>query len=71
MPERFDGVHPPTAAVLDAVVEHARAREVGRVVVMDADQSLKRWWYLAPRALRGVRPRPRVVPTVTQIGRML
>jgi glycosyltransferase involved in cell wall biosynthesis len=64
--ERFAGIHPPTADLLAAIAAHARAGEVGRVVVMDADQSLKRWWYLAPRALRGLRPRPRVVFMLTR-----
>src|SRR3954453_21373726 len=64
--ERFAVIHPPTAELLAAVAEHARAGGVGRVVVMDADQSLKRWWYLAPRVLRGIRPRPRVVFMLTR-----
>jgi glycosyltransferase involved in cell wall biosynthesis len=64
--ERFPVIHPPTAELLAAIAEHARSRDVARVVVMDADQSLKRWWYLAPRVLRGVRPRPRVVFMLTR-----
>lgn len=64
--DRFTHIHPPTAELLAAVAEHAAAGPVGRVVVMDADQSLKRWWYLAPRALRGIRPRPRIVFMLTR-----
>jgi glycosyltransferase involved in cell wall biosynthesis len=42
-----------------------RRADVSTVVVMDADQSLKRWWYVAPRSFRGVR-RPRVVFMLTR-----
>lgn len=63
--ERFDMIYPPTRALADELVDICRVREVSTVVVMDADQSLKRWWYVAPRAFRGVR-RPRVVFMLTR-----
>ncbi len=63
----FDAIQPTTAALLDAVVAIARERSVERVVVMDADQSLKRWWLDAPRAFRGLGPRkPEVVFMLTR-----
>src|SRR3954447_18348025 len=34
--ERFAVIHPPTAELLAAIAEHARSRDVARVVVMDA-----------------------------------
>ena len=49
----------------EAVAAVCRRADVSTVVVMDADQSLKRWWYAAPLALRGV-PRPRVVFMLTR-----
>jgi glycosyltransferase involved in cell wall biosynthesis len=63
--EAFDVIHPPTAEMAAAVAELCRTTEVSTVVVMDADQSLKRWWYVAPRAFRGLR-RPRVVFMLTR-----
>ena len=60
--EVFDEVYPPTAAMLEQVVGRCRQDDVRTVVVMDADQSLKRWWLLAPRAFRPLgKKRPQVV----------
>lgn len=59
--EVFDEVYPPTATMLEQVVARCRQDDVRTVVVMDADQSLKRWWLLAPRQLRGLEKRPQVV----------
>ena len=61
----FTVIHPPTREMAEAVAAVCRRADVSTVVVMDADQSLKRWWYAAPRALRGV-PRPRVVFMLTR-----
>jgi glycosyltransferase involved in cell wall biosynthesis len=47
------------------VADLCRTTDVSTVVVMDSDITLKRWWYVAPRAFRGVR-RPRVVFFVTR-----
>ena len=63
--EAFDEIYPPTREMATRVGEKCRTGEVSTVVVMDSDQALKRWWYVAPRALRGA-PRPRVVFMVTR-----
>src|SRR3954453_8697905 len=62
----FREIYPPTAEMLRQIVAVCRTREVSTVVVMDADQSLKRWWYLAPPQLRKLRRRPRVVFMITR-----
>lgn len=59
--EVFDEVYPPTATMIDQVVARCRQDDVRTVVVMDADQSLKRWWLLAPKRLRTLERRPQVV----------
>src|SRR3954454_13794095 len=58
--ERFDHIYPPTQEMAEAVAELCREREVATVAVMDADKTLKRWWYLATKAFRGLPRRPRV-----------
>lgn len=62
--EVFDGTRPATVELADRVAEACRERggadRVSRVVHMDADQALKRWWFVAPRRLRGLPQRPRV-----------
>jgi glycosyltransferase involved in cell wall biosynthesis len=63
--ERFGSVTPPTAEVAAEVAALLRAEDVTTVVHMDGDQDLKRWWYVAPRAFRGL-PRPRVVFMLTR-----
>lgn len=63
----YDQIYPPTARMVEALVEVCRREQVGTAVVMDADQSLKRWWYVAPRAFRGLGARkPRVVFMLTR-----
>ena len=64
--ERFDHIYPPTNAMAVAVAELCRERNIATVVVMDADQTLKRWWYAAARAFRGLPKRPRVVFMLTR-----
>lgn len=64
--ERFSGFVPPTQELVDAVADISRREQVGTVVLMDADQSLKKWWLLAPKALRGIKPKPRVVFMLTR-----
>lgn len=66
--EVFDAVAPPTAAMVAAVVAVCRETEVSDVVLLDADQALKRWWREAPRALRSLPRgrRPRVVFMLTR-----
>lgn len=63
--EVFDEIYPPTRSMAEAVAAECRRAEVSTAVVMDADQSLKRWWLVAPRAFRGVRT-PRVVFMLTR-----
>ena len=50
---RSRGIHPPTREMAEAVAAVCRRADVSTVVVMDADQSLKRWWYAAPLASAG------------------
>lgn len=61
----FSEIYPATREMAQAVADVCRRTDVSTVVVMDADQSLKRWWYVAPAAFRGVR-RPRVVFMLTR-----
>jgi glycosyltransferase involved in cell wall biosynthesis len=59
--EVFEEIYPPTATMLARVVERCRTEDVRTVVVMDADQTLKRWWLLARKAFRGLPRRPEVI----------
>ena len=59
--EVYDEMHPATAAMLAPIVERCREDDVRTVVVMDADQTLKKWWLLAPRAFRRLPLKPQVV----------
>jgi len=65
--ERFDQVIPPTREIAREIAAVCQAEDVDRVVVLDADQALKRWWYDAPREL-GIRRRgrPRVMFMLTR-----
>ncbi len=65
--EVFDQIYPPTAQMARAVAEKARVLDVSTAVVMDADQSLKRWFYVARREFKGLgRRKPRVVFMLTR-----
>jgi hypothetical protein len=64
--ERFDAIYPPTAEVAREVAQLCRESGVTTVVVMDADKSLKRWWYVAAKTFRGLPRRPRVVFMLTR-----
>lgn len=64
--EVFDQIYPPTREMAAQVARVAREREVSTAVVMDADQSLKRWFYVARREFRGLKRRPRVVFMLTR-----
>jgi glycosyltransferase involved in cell wall biosynthesis len=64
--EVYDGIHPPTSAMLEGIVARCMEDDVRTVVVMDADQTLKRWWLLAPRALRRLPKRPQVIFFLTR-----
>jgi glycosyltransferase involved in cell wall biosynthesis len=63
--ESFPSVAPATSQVVAAVADLVRTEDVATVVHMDGDGALKRWWYLAPRALRGL-PTPRIVFFLTR-----
>lgn len=64
--ERFDEIYPATRLIAQTVADLARRLDVATVFVMDADQSLKRWWRVAPSALRGLPYRPRVIFLLTR-----
>lgn len=63
--EVFDETIPPTRVLARGIAEFTGGNEVARVVVMDADQSLKWWWLEAPRAF-GRRRRPRTIFMLTR-----
>lgn len=65
--EVFDEIYPPTRQMAAAVAAQARARDVSTAVVMDADQSLKKWFYVARGEFKGLgRRKPRVVFMLTR-----
>ncbi len=64
--ERYSMPEPPTRELVSVVADLARERDVDTVVVMDADQALKRWWLEAPRAFRGLPHKPRVIFLLTR-----
>jgi hypothetical protein len=67
--EVFDAKVPPTARMAQAVAQRGRratGAPVATVVLMDADQALKKWWLVAPRHLRRMTPPPRVVFMLTR-----
>lgn len=64
--ELYSEPEPPTADMVAVLADFARTHPVDTVVVMDADQSLKRWWLDAPRAFRGLPRKPRVVFLLTR-----
>ena len=51
----FDDIRPPTRVMARAIAEVARRRPVAKAIVMDADQALKRWWWVARQEFRGLR----------------
>lgn len=63
---RFDAIYPETRDIASEVAKVCREREVGTVIVMDADQSLKKWWYVARPVLRRLERRPRVIFMLTR-----
>lgn len=68
--EVFDGRLPSTATMVREAVRAAAEPALGdagaTIVMMDGDQALKRWWFVAPRVLRQLRPRPRVIFMLTR-----
>lgn len=64
--ERYDSIYPPTRELARGVAEVCREVGAATVVVMDADESLKRWWYAAALEFRKLPARPRVVFMLTR-----
>lgn len=70
--EEFDEKFPSTVAMAEAAGRWCRddstvsTAPVGTLMLMDGDQALKKWWFVAPRQLRGLRPRPRVIFMLTR-----
>ncbi|MDF1704802.1 MAG: hypothetical protein P1U38_08505 [Aeromicrobium sp.] len=68
--EAFDLKVPPTRDMAAAAANWCRdgvdGADVSRVVLMDGDQALKRWWAVAPQQLRGLASRPRVIFMLTR-----
>lgn len=66
----FDDRRPPTADMARVSAEWCRTgvqgTAVGRVVLMDGDQPLKRWWAVAPKQFRGLARRPRIIFMLTR-----
>lgn len=58
--ECFDEIYPPTRLIARAIAEQCRRAPIARALVMDADQSLKRWWLVARQEFRGLSDRPRI-----------
>ncbi len=64
--EVFSEFVPPTRQLARAVAEKARVLDVSTAVVMDADRSLKQWWFTARREFQGLDRRPRIVLMLTR-----
>jgi glycosyltransferase involved in cell wall biosynthesis len=64
--DAFDSEFPSTDDVAAAVARAVGEHDVSAVLVMDADQALKRWWRVAAREFRGLPSRPRVVFLLTR-----
>jgi glycosyltransferase involved in cell wall biosynthesis len=59
--ERFDQIYPSAADLVDAIADYCATADVATVFVMDADKSVKRWWLDAPKRLRPLPRRPKIV----------
>jgi glycosyltransferase involved in cell wall biosynthesis len=64
--EVFDEEYPSARAMARAVAEKAQVLDVSTAVVMDADQSLKRWFYVARSEFKPLARKPRVVFMLTR-----
>lgn len=51
--DRLSGFFPPPSEVCRSLAELHRMSPIDNLVVLDADQALKRWWIEVPRVLRG------------------
>lgn len=61
----FDEEYPPARELARQVADWSRREHATTVVVLDADQTLKSWWWRAPRAF-GWGRRPRIVFMLTR-----
>lgn len=64
--EVYSAERPATRELAAEIAGYCRAHDVATVVVMDADHALKRWWWAAARAFRGLPRRPRVIFMLTR-----
>jgi glycosyltransferase involved in cell wall biosynthesis len=64
--ERFTEVYPRPDEIAAAIAEKARELDVETAVLMDADQALKRWWFVARKAFKGLGRKPRIVLMLTR-----
>ncbi|MET0952333.1 MAG: glycosyltransferase [Aeromicrobium sp.] len=66
--EVFEGKVPSTAEMARVAATWCRRADVpvGTLMLMDGDQALKRWWYVARPLLRGLAHRPRVIFMLTR-----
>ncbi|WP_235737227.1 hypothetical protein [Nocardioides alcanivorans] len=62
----FDAIRPPTREMARAIAAVARQCEVERAIIMDADQALKRWWWVARQEFRRLAPRPFMIFMLTR-----
>lgn len=62
----FTEIHPPTQQVAAALADLASRRSVGKAIIMDADQALKRWWWVARREFRSLPRRPFMIMMLTR-----
>lgn len=63
--ERFDVALPTPREIAREVATWCRSEDVDKVLMLDADKTLLRWWLDAPREL-GLRRRPRVIFMLTR-----
>lgn len=64
--ERFGEASPGTRELVDAVAGAAREVGADHIVLMDADDALRSWWYRAYLPLRRLATRPRVSVFLTR-----
>ncbi len=68
--QAFEPTMPPTRELAVQAARWCRRGvgevPVGRVVLMDGDQPLKRWWAVAPRQFRGLSRKPRIIFMLTR-----
>lgn len=64
--ECFDSDVPATDEIARVVAQRCRETEAHRVVVLEADLIVKRWWLVARRAFRDLPTKPRVLFMLTR-----